>query len=70
MSTQREWFRDTETNQHFLSVDGDASWLVYKTPAGDYALTLHSDAEGHGDDVDYFDKLRQAKREAEKRATY
>jgi len=61
------WQRDTQTNEHYLPVNGGLSWKVYKTVAKDYALTLHHDDIGHGDEVDFFDTLAQAKREAEKR---
>jgi hypothetical protein len=61
------WQHDRETGEHFLPIDGVLSWKTYKTAAGDYALTLHDDSAGFGGDVDYFDSLKQAKREAEKR---
>jgi hypothetical protein len=61
------WQRDTQTNEHYLPIKGGLSWKVYKTVAKDYALTLHHDDIGHGDEVDFFDTLAQAKREAEKR---
>lgn len=63
-----EWSRDAETGEHFLPINGDESWKVYKTAAGDYALTLHSDEAGAGGEVHFFDTLKQAKREAELRA--
>jgi len=43
------------------------SWKVYKTFAKDYALTLHHEDIGHGEDVEFFETLAQAKREAERR---
>ena len=61
---KHEWVRDRLTNEHFLVVDDDLSWKVYKTAAGDYALTLHSDEDGCGGEVEFFDTLDQAKREA------
>jgi hypothetical protein len=64
----RAWQRDRETGEHFLPVDDDRSWKVYKTAVGDFALTLHSDADGHGGEVEFFDTLADAKHEAERRA--
>lgn len=61
------WYRDTETNTHYLPINMDEAWAVWLTPGGDYAMTLHDDRVGHGEDVEYFDNLRKAKREAEKR---
>lgn len=61
------WERDTLTNEHYLPVSDDLSWKVYKTAAGDYALTLHSEETRTSDEVEFFDTLAQAKREAEKR---
>jgi len=61
------WQRDTLTNEHFLPIKGSLCWKVYKTVAKDYALTLHDDDVGFGDEVDFFDTLAKAKREAEKR---
>lgn len=63
-----EWQYDRETGEHFLPVDDDSSWKVYRTAAGDYAMTLHSDDEGMGDEVEYFETLKKAKSEAERRA--
>lgn len=59
--TPVQWVFDRETGEHFLPINGDESWKVYKTAAGDYALTLHSDAAGHGGEVEYFDSLTKAK---------
>tara|TARA_R110000868_G_scaffold33204_9_gene120794 strand:- start:1500 stop:1703 length:204 start_codon:yes stop_codon:yes gene_type:complete len=61
------WQRDTQTNEHYLPIKGSLSWKVYKTVAKDYALTLHSDDLGYGGEVDFFNTLAQAKREAERR---
>jgi len=61
------WQRDTQTNEHYLPVYGGLSWKVYKTVAKDYALTLHHEDIGHGEDVEFFETLAQAKREAERR---
>lgn len=60
-----DWMLDRETGEHFLSVNAVESWKVYKTAAGDYALTLHNDTDGHGGDVDYFETLGAAKAAAE-----
>lgn len=60
------WWRDPETGEHFLPIDEDRSWKAYKTAGGDYALTIHSDSAGFGDEVAYFDTLRQAKTHAER----
>lgn len=59
------WQFERKTGEHFLPIDADLSWKVYRTAAGDYALTRHSDADGHGGEVRFFDTLRQAKLEAE-----
>lgn len=61
------WQHDRETGEHFLPIDGDRSWKTYRTAGGDYALTIHSDTDGFGGEVEYFDTLRQAKASAEKR---
>lgn len=62
-----KWQHDRETGEHFLPVDEESSWKVYKTAGGDYALTLHDEQAGCGDEVEYFDTLRKAKAEAERR---
>lgn len=59
------WIFDRETGEHFLPIDDDRSWKAYRTAAGDYALTIHSDSAGHGGEVEFFDSLRQAKQHAE-----
>lgn len=63
-----EWAYDPQTREHFLPINDVQSWKVYKTAAGDYALTLHNDDDGHGEDVEYFDTLITAKRTASSRA--
>lgn len=60
------WQHDKETGEHFLSLNDDESVKVYKSAAGDYVLTTHSDAIGHGGEVEYFDTLKQAKQHGEK----
>ena len=67
--TPGPWFRDTETNEHFLPINNIESWKVYKTAAGDYALTLHNDARGFGGEVEYHETLVQAKAAAIVKAT-
>ena len=62
------WEYDPQTKEHFLPVDDDKSWKVYRSAAGDYALTLHSDECGYGGEVEFFDHLKQAKAHAEKQA--
>ena len=62
--TPTPWQHDRETGEHFLPINNDHSWKVYKTSAGDYALTLHSDTDGHGGEVEFFETLAQAKRAA------
>lgn len=64
---QHQWQHDKDTGEHFLPVDEENSWKAYKTAAGDYALTLHDEQAGCGDEVEYFDTLQQAKCEAERR---
>lgn len=64
--TKTEWQYDRDTGEHFLPLNADESVKVYKSAAGDYVLTIHSDEAGHGGEVEYFDTLKQAKRQAEK----
>lgn len=59
---QTTWQHDKDTGEHHLPLTRGLSVKVYKTPAGDYALTAHSDEDGCGGEVDYFETLRQAKR--------
>ena len=60
------WQRDKETGDHYLSLNDDESVKVYKSAAGDYVLTIHSDERGFGGEVEYFDTLKQAKRHGER----
>lgn len=64
---QSGWQFDPDTKEHFLPVDENMSWKVYRTEAKDYALTLHNEDDGFGDDVEFFGTLKAAKAEAENR---
>lgn len=61
------WTYDAQAREHFLPINDVESWKVYKTAAGDYALTLHNDDDGHGADVEYYNTLSAAKRTAQNR---
>ena len=68
MNVERKngWFLDRDTNTHYLPIDDDLAMAVYKTAAGDYAITCHADSAGCGGDTEYADRLPQAKKLAEK----
>ena len=57
------WAYDRETGWHVLNVDanGDEFVFVYKTAAGDYAISAMREGDAAGGDVDYRDTLKQAK---------
>lgn len=60
------WEYDRETKWHTNQVpDFDAFVFVYKTPAGDYAISAMYEGDACGGDVDYMTTLAQAKRKGE-----
>jgi len=65
------WLYDPETREHFLPIEGnpDLAMKVYKTEAGDYAITCHSEAAGRGGEIDTERSLNLALRNAEARVT-
>ncbi len=64
------WLYDPQTREHFLPIgsDSDLSMKVYKTGAGDYAITCHSESAGHGGEIDTEPTLHLALRNGEARA--
>jgi hypothetical protein len=61
----RAWVRDAQTNEHFLTVSEELALKVYRTAAGDHAITCHSESAGHGGECEYMPDLRRAKDYAE-----
>lgn len=62
------WVFERETGEHFFPISDGLSMKVYRTAAGDYAITCHDDGAGSGGEVDYAETLALAKANAESRA--
>jgi hypothetical protein len=60
------WEFDRDTGEHFLHFGDDGQYMaVWKTAAGDYAITCRAEGDPCGGDVDYEPTLPKAKKNAE-----
>lgn len=64
------WQRDPDTREHFypFAYDDGLAMKVYRTGAGDYAITCHDESAGMGGEVEYRATLQRAKGLAERMA--
>lgn len=61
------WEYDRETGWHTLQTENeDAFMFVYKSAAGDYALSAMREGDPSGGDVDYEQSLKKAKKRCER----
>ena len=63
------WIYDREMKEHFKHFDDESGveryMAVYKTAAGDYAITCRQEGDPCGGDMDYEQTLPKAKAKAE-----
>lgn len=68
MTAPNKWLHDRVSKWHTLNIPNDQNGsyvYAYKTGGGDYAASAGNDIRDIGDDNEYFDTLRQAKKAAE-----
>lgn len=51
---------------HWIEIDEECCFQVYKTAGGDYAMVCYREGDPCGGDPEYFDTLKDAKATAER----